>query len=472
MLAPRAPLPTGLLRTQGDNVMWRQRANDIYDMLMIEKLGPPTACMDWLPWCSNDGANTHSSLLLGTNDAMKRNYLKVLRVCLPLAAATASSPPKPEKVTTQQRINHAGPVLHARHNPLKPHFVATGTVMGNVLVFNIQDSPLEPSPDGRCEPTAQLCGHTAACRSVAWSPHEPGILCSGSVDGSLCIWDIIDRNGADRKNKLISPGVTIKPLRTFEQAHAAGGAHSAAWHPDHEYIFASVGGDGRLCLWDSRVDGKSWADSVTACGVAKPVLATHAHNGGALALAFNPRVRTCLATGGKDRMVRTWDLRQPSQALQGFAGHHGDISAVDWARGDSELLASSSSDKRVLVWDPRRAGRKVDDAVVDRWHLCAPGKLEPKRSAAFRSLTHTQGQITNQLTDKYAPELAMVHGAHTAAVSALAWAPAQEGSLLASADADGFLHLWQPSKELLKESESLTGDFGAAGRSLWGTFNG
>ena len=72
-------------------------------------------------------------------------------------------------------------------------------------------------------------------------------------------------------------------------------------------------------------------------------------------------------------MLRTWDLRQPKQALQGLTGHAGDVLRVDWARADPNLLASSSADKHVLVWDYRRAGRAVD-AETDRFHLQNVGK--------------------------------------------------------------------------------------------------
>merc|ERR1712232_694420 len=115
-----------------------------------------------------------------------------------------------------------------------------------------------------------------------------------------------------------------------------------------------------------------------------------------------------LATGGKDKMVRIWDIRQPHQALEGLAGHAGDVTAVDW-RSEPGLLASSSTDKRVFVWDPLRAGRAVDDGVVDRWHLCAKGKLEPQRSAFFKNVVKAENPDYPKdypKQSRYAPELA------------------------------------------------------------------
>jgi WD40 repeat protein len=242
--------------------------------------------------------------------------------------------------------------------------------------------------------------------------------------------------------------------------------NAATFHPDHQYLFTSVGGDGHLCLWDARVDGRSWERSAKKCGHEKPVFQVLAHKGGASSVSFAPLVSSFLATGGKDRMVRIWDLRQPHQALEGLAGHHLDVLSVDWAREQPGLLASSSADKRVMIWDPLRTGRKVDEKLVDRWHLWAPGKSEPSRSAAYTNVAKVE-KGTHR-----APELAMIHVAHGDAVTSLAWGSGQEGNLIASADASGFVHIWQPSGKLLEEGEFLAGDFGSGGRSLWGCFNG
>lgn len=476
-------------------------------MLMIEQIYQPISCLQWFPWCSNVGNNTRSTLLLGTNSASQaRNYLCILSVHLPAPSGET------EQITVQQKVNHAGPVCHASYNPSDPWFVATAAVTGDVLIFDLYRSPREPPRDGRCLPATRLACHTAACRSVAWSPHEEGILLSGSVDGRLCVWDIIDKDAKPHhpEKELRQPS-GVKPLRTFEHAHG-GGVNAAAFHPEHQHTFSSAGGDGRFCVWDCRVDdgswrkpmaqakrrtegylsvgdsrvsdgswrksvrpesvaGRSWENSLAATGVATPVLATDAHAGGALALAFGPRARTLVATGGKDRMVRVWDLRQPRVALEGLAGHTCDVLAVDWAQEEPGLLASSSSDKRVLLWDPLRAGCWVDEEV-DRFHLRVRGKPEPFRSACYKSVAEAAdstsgGKYDRYRTSKYAPELAGLHMAHDATVSSVAWGHGQEGNLLASADAGGFLHVWQPSEDMMREGRSLTGEFDPLGRKLW-----
>lgn len=470
---PQATPPIGFLRGAAGPPLWRKRADELYDMLTIEKLGTPTACIEWFPWCSRSGSSTRSTLLLGTNAARQsRNYLKVLRVHLPAASDEtdgaedgSSALQQSETVTTQQTINHPGPVSHAKYSPLNPYFVATATVTGEVMLFNLQSSPLKAPPDGRCHPTAHLLGHNAACRSVSWNPHEEGILLSSSVDSTLCIWDVVDNKAVP--NKLLGPGSTVRPLRTFDQSHGAGGVHAAAFHPDHQYLIGSAGGDGRLCLWDARADGRSWSCSKVTSGVAKPVFETHAHVGGASSMAFSPHSKTLLATGGRDKMIRIWDLRQPKEALQGLAGHQGNVLSVEWSSEDCKLLASSSDDKRVLVWDYQRAGCTVHEDV-DRWHLFAQGKPEPVRSGAFKGLARAKGSTPQ---GRYAPELAMLHCAHDSAITSLAWGRGIESKLIASADAGGFLHLWQPARQLLEEGQSLAGDFGPAGRSLWGCFN-
>jgi histone-binding protein RBBP4 len=147
-----------------------------------------------------------------------------------------------EQVIEQRRINHAGPVCHSSYNPFNPFFVATATVSGDALVFNVQNHPLRPVPDGKCRPDACLSAHVATCRSISWSPHKEGILLSGSVDSRLVLWDIIDvHNPPTHPTKYLRGPSSIKPLQTFQKTHGSDGAYAARFHPEHQYVFASTG---------------------------------------------------------------------------------------------------------------------------------------------------------------------------------------------------------------------------------------
>lgn len=403
-------------------IAWRQRAAELYDLLLIHQLGPPVPALAWLPWQSGGSSGSGCStrrLLFGTAACQEgpwsagktpgrrgvladdRNYL-----CVASVSTSATDDDHLESVQVVQRINHAGPVFDLAYIPSDPNFVATATAVGEALVFDLRASPQDALADGKCRPSLRVRGHKVGCRTVAWSPHEEGLLLSGAMDGRICLWDVVRgaRSGAFPLEV---------PLKSFEKAHPgpAVGVLGATFHPESRSVLASVGMDGRLCMWDTRTRGD------------KPASSPEAHKGGASCLAFAPCSPAIIATGGRDQLVRLWDMRQPSAALHKLEGHgkDGDVLSVAWVwRGDAPLLASSGRDRRVLLWDPRRAGRK------------------------------------KKAGDPFARELVFIHDAHEAPAPALAASheastSKEVSAMVASADGAGTLQVWQVAESLLED---------------------
>jgi len=451
---PRAPPPVGLLRKGSSSVPWRKNAKQLYDLLLIENLDQqgwpgPIRCLQWLPWCVHGNGETAQKLLVGSNCGLgARNYLYILCVSLPEEPGGGGPA---EEVTNIKSINHEGPVNALSYNPWNPSFVATATVTGDALVFDLQAHSADPARDGRCRPLARLRGHSVACRSVAWSPHQEGLLLSGGADSRLCLWDLIDPdNPPDAPMKKLLTPDAAKPLCVHDQTHGAGGVHETLFHPEHRWTFTSVGADGRLCFWDMR-------DHTGSAGAIKPVLAVTAHKGGALGVDFAPHAPNMLATGGRDKTVRLWDIRQPADALRVLDGHKDDVLTVKWAREPTGLLASSGADKCVLLWDPRRGG--VTSMPQDRFRM-------PTSASAISGLKR---QAVDSLL---APELVFVHAAHEAVAPAIAWGQTPEGAILATAGSPasnyplGQLQVWQPAEDMLDKYWQMSpgGECG-----VWGT---
>jgi histone-binding protein RBBP4 len=96
-----------------------------------------------------------------------------------------------------------------------------------------------------------------------------------------------------------------------------------------------------------------------------------------------------------------------------LAAHRDAVTAVRWAQDSGTLLASAGNDRKVMLWDLAQVGKALSD---------------------------------EELEDGPA-ELLFIHAGHTAAVSDLAWNPAQNLTL-ASVSEDNILHVWQVSNSV------------------------
>lgn len=74
-----------------------------------------------------------------------------------------------------------------------------------------------------------------------------------------------------------------------------------------------------------------------------------------------------IATAGVDRVIRTFDLRQPySGPLALLAGHEFAVRRVAWSPHASDVLVSASYDMTVRVWSDGSTVGPVDDAAMAR----------------------------------------------------------------------------------------------------------
>lgn len=109
-----------------------------------------------------------------------------------------------------------------------------------------------------------LSGHGGAVLSASWSPRHEHVLASGSVDGTVRIWDVRRAGGAigmlDLEDSLglyyngllgtdSSGTQIIRRSRLSAKAHAAP-VNGLAWTDDGNYI-VSAGHDRRIRVWDA-----------------------------------------------------------------------------------------------------------------------------------------------------------------------------------------------------------------------------
>ncbi|PFH48393.1 hypothetical protein AMATHDRAFT_76747 [Amanita thiersii Skay4041] len=384
----------------------------LYDVVITHAFDWPSLTIQWFPdreQSPNKPFTTHR-LLLGTHTSgQAQDYLRIVTVQIPnrdgsggadkldrsnyddergeLGGHTLPASATP-KIQVIQRINHDGEVNRARYMPQNPDLIATKAVSGEVLIFDRTKHPSEPERGGVCKPDIRLIGQTREGYGLVWSPVKAGHILGGSEDMTVCHWDV---------NAYTKTKNTIEPTTVFRGHTSVVG--DVDWHASNENLFASVGDDKMLMLWDTR-------------SATEPKLQVQAHEREILAVAFSPATEHLLITGSADKTSILHDIRMPSKKLHVFESHTDEVLHLAWSPHNPTIFASASSDRRINIWDLSLIG---------------------------------QEQTPDDQEDG-PPELLFIHGGHTTRPTDFCWAPHEADHwTAASVSEDNVLMVWQPT---------------------------
>ncbi|CAL0324915.1 unnamed protein product [Lupinus luteus] len=235
--------------------------------------------------------------------------------------------------------------------------------------FAIDWSPLVPGRlvSGDCknsiylwEPTSAatwnvdntpFIGHTASVEDIQWSPTEPHVFASCSVDGSIAIWDI-------RLGK--SPAASFK-------AHNAD-VNVMSWNRLASCMLASGSDDGTISIRDLRLLKEG--DSVVAH------FEYHKHP--ITSIEWSPHEASSLAVSSSDNQLTIWDLsleKDEEEEAEFKAKTKEEVNAPQDLPPQLLFIHQGQKDLKELHWHTQIPGMIVSTAS-DGFNILMPSNIQ------------------------------------------------------------------------------------------------
>ncbi|KAL3633351.1 hemolysin III domain membrane protein [Castilleja foliolosa] len=196
-----------------------------------------------------------------------------------------------------------------------------------------------------------FAGHTASVEDLQWSPTEPFVFASCSVDGNIAIWDI-------RVGK--SPAVSIK-------AHKAD-VNVLTWNSLASCMLASGSDDGTFSIRDLRLLKEG--DAVVAH------FDYHKHP--ITSIEWSPHEASTLAVTSSDNQLTVWDLsleRDEEEEAEFKAKTKEHVNAPTDLPPQLLFVHQGQKDLKELHWHSQIPGMIISTAA-DGYNILMPSNIE------------------------------------------------------------------------------------------------
>eukprot|EP01138_Halocafeteria_seosinensis_P015685 gb/GECG01016006.1/.p1 GENE.gb/GECG01016006.1/~~gb/GECG01016006.1/.p1 ORF type:complete len:956 (+),score=107.07 gb/GECG01016006.1/:1-2868(+) len=287
-----------------------------------------------------------------------RNVLRMVEIAdWKLSRHNAKRPGRKSALTSASTDCQCHPSKESKWKCL----VATGATNGNVVVWNMQ------SP--RQAPQCKFGEHDRQVVKVSWyGTREPNVLASASIDGTVKLWDMRSQESISTLNPMCDGAREVSFDPFASRGFGAGG---------YGTYMAVAFDNGSVHTYDTRL-------------LSRPVKnIPAAHSGLVMALQWHPELPGIIATGGRDKNIKVWEVyKSPCDSASFF--DKGDVAKtrteaddeesgeplvrlqtifnigrLAWRPGCPRQIACSASvlHSRVHVWDT--AVRNLPVAVFD-----------------------------------------------------------------------------------------------------------
>ena len=262
---------------------------------------------------------------------------------------------------------------------------------------------------------------------TAWALSKDGAwMASGGADGTIVIWDAIER----------------KPISGPFKSHK-GRLTSLVFNEDGTKLASASWDESSIILWDITNPAEPQAAD-------EPLLG---HGGTVASLAFSPDGRT-LASGGDgiDPTIILWDVETQQAIGEPLAGHNDLVISLAFTP-DGKILASGSYDYTNILWDvsdlekTEKIGEPLADEIyIDVIAISPDGKM-------LASGNDNGDILLWDISDSEKPTLMGTLHSDTSWIVSLAFS--RDGKTLVSGSLDGKVLLWNIGEQT-KIGETLS----------------
>ncbi|XP_052255836.1 GATOR complex protein WDR24-like isoform X2 [Dreissena polymorpha] len=241
----------------------------------------------------------------------------------------------------QQTMSHVSKMVHDRVSPSNPQTMsidcggnistmaqnrdATQVVVGGRSVFKIY-SVYEDGFEEKFNLRGGRPVNLNYCAlDIAWNHTDENILATGATNGAVVIWDL------NMKTRCKQEHVFTQHKRTVNRV---------CFHDVEHRTLLSASQDGQMNLFDLRKREVAANFSVGSTSVRDINFCPHNY--------FN------FASADEAGTVMIWDMRKPNICEKKLTAHNGPVFTINWHPEDKNWLATAGRDRLIKVWDLSR----------------------------------------------------------------------------------------------------------------------
>mmetsp|Transcript_35876 Transcript_35876/g.57994 ORF Transcript_35876/g.57994 Transcript_35876/m.57994 type:complete len:459 (+) Transcript_35876:115-1491(+) len=220
--------------------------------------------------------------------------------------------------TTAAHFSLPGPVYAVAMSPLASShcLIAGGSTDSHVRLCDLRT--------GAC--THMLSGHKDSVRAVQWSPRDEHVLASGSLDGTILVWDvrraggplkILDQHNTSRASQWASSSASNSSAWTAPELRGGESSSTSSRRQDKRQRNGKTGSSSSASK-RTRLEPNRMPEPVIWANHSKASTST-AHSGAVTALCYTPD-GLFLLSSGTDERLRLWNTFSGLNTLVNFGG--------------------------------------------------------------------------------------------------------------------------------------------------------